>query len=145
MACNCIYAYAKQLDEVLRLSLQESYCFPILTYAVAAIKYTTKQVDDLNACWNSVYRRIFSFSKHESIKCFICGLGRLDLRHIFRIRRVKFFCHMLYSDHRLLNEMFWLNLTNHNDDSELIDCLFKHVNVICSDIYAHFRLISRPN
>jgi len=42
-ACNSIYAHAKDLDEVVHLTLQESYCLQILAYAAAAVrpKYTT--------------------------------------------------------------------------------------------------------
>lgn len=43
------------MNEILHLSMQETYCLPILTYAIAAIKLTVRQADDLNACWNSVY------------------------------------------------------------------------------------------
>ena len=91
-ACNCIYAHAKQLDELIHLLLQESYCLPILTYAAAVVKYSVKQEDDLNACWNSEFRKIFGFNKWESVKSFISGLGRLDLHHIFQVLRTKFFC-----------------------------------------------------
>ena len=61
--CNCIYAHAKQLEKLVHLSLQETYCLPFLTYTVAAIKYNSKQMDELNACWNSVYRTIFGVQK----------------------------------------------------------------------------------
>ena len=43
--CNYIYAHAKQLDELVHLSLQESHCLPVLTYTVAAIKYNSMQMD----------------------------------------------------------------------------------------------------
>src|SRR5688572_33466715 len=85
--CNCIYARAKDLNELVHLSLQESYCLPILTYASAVVKYTVRQEDELDACWNSVYRKLFGFNKWESVKGFICGLGRLDLHHIIKIGR----------------------------------------------------------
>ena len=45
----------------------------------------------LNAGWNSVYRRIFGFNKWNSVKSFIHGLGFLDLKHIFMLRKAKFF------------------------------------------------------
>ena len=70
-ACNSVYAHAKNLDELLHLSLQESYCLPVLTYAVAAVNLSVKQEKELNACWNSVYRKIFGFHKWESVKCCI--------------------------------------------------------------------------
>jgi len=46
-ACISIYAHAKNLEEVVHLKLQESYCLPILSYAAAAVKYTTRQLDEL--------------------------------------------------------------------------------------------------
>jgi len=61
-ACNSTYAHAKDLEEVVHLKLQESYCLPILSYAVAAVKYTTHQEDELNVSWNSVYRSIFGLT-----------------------------------------------------------------------------------
>ena len=77
-ACNCIYAQAKSLDETLHLSLQECYCLPVLTYAVAAISLSVRQENELNACCNSVYRKPFGFHKWESVKYCIYGLNRLD-------------------------------------------------------------------
>jgi len=67
-ARNSIYAQAKSLDETLHLSLQESYCLPVLTYAVAALSLSVRQENELNACWNSVYRKLFGFHKWESVK-----------------------------------------------------------------------------
>jgi hypothetical protein len=81
-ACNCVYANAKHQDEIIHVSLQESYRLHILTYASAAVRYSAKQDDEMNACWNSAFRRIFDFHKYESVKGFICGLGHLDLGNI---------------------------------------------------------------
>jgi hypothetical protein len=36
-ACKAIIAHAKTLDKLLHLTLQESYSFPISTYAVGAL------------------------------------------------------------------------------------------------------------
>ena len=55
---------------------------PTLTYSVAATKLSETQIDSLNACWNSVYRRSFHFNRWESVKCVIRGLDRLDFRHL---------------------------------------------------------------
>jgi hypothetical protein len=107
-ACNCIYSKAKDIDEIVNLSLQESYCLPVLTYAVATLKLTVKQEDELNACWNTVYRKIFGFHKWESVKCFIWGLGRLDLHHIILQRKFKFYLHLLNSRENFLCDIFWI-------------------------------------
>jgi len=110
-ACNSIYAQAKNLDELLHLSLQESYCLPILTYAAAALNFTVRQEKELNACWNSVYRKLFGLHKWESVKCCIDGLNRLDLHSIIRLRRVSFYRRMVISDSELLSNVFGVFLS----------------------------------
>ena len=67
MSSNCIYTKAKSADELLHLTLQESYSLPVLTYAIAAIKLTTKQQRELNACWNMVYIGNCSVSTNGSL------------------------------------------------------------------------------
>jgi hypothetical protein len=92
---------------------------PILTYAIAAIKLSAKQIDEFNAAWNSVYRNIFD--KWESVKCFICGLGRIDLRHLVRIRRVNFYFRVLHSGHYLLTKTLWCFFSdNIIDETDLL-------------------------
>jgi len=98
-ACNSIYAHAKDLDELVHLTLRESYYLPILAHAAAAVKYTTRQEDELNASWNSVYRRIFGFNKLEA------GLGRLDLHHVFMLRRLNFYFRLRHTDHSILRKL----------------------------------------
>jgi len=73
-------------------------CLPILTHAALAVKYTVRQEDELNAAWNSVYRRIFGFNKWESVGAFINGLGKLDLHHIFMLRRLNFYIRLCNTD-----------------------------------------------
>ena len=93
----------------MHLKLQESYCLPILSYAAAAVKYTTRQEDELNASWNSVYRRIFGFNRWESVRAFITGLGRSDLHlhHIFMLRRLNFYLCLKYMGHNILSTIVW--------------------------------------
>jgi len=40
------------------------------------------QINELNAAWNSVYRRVFVFRKYDSVRAVICCLQRLDFNHI---------------------------------------------------------------
>ena len=58
-ACNCILSNSNSSDQIVRLHLQELYCLPILSYAAVASNYTKVQLNELNAAWNAVYRRIF--------------------------------------------------------------------------------------
>ena len=94
-ACNCIYASAKHNDEIVHLSLQETYCKPVLTYGMTALSLTSEQARSLNCCWNSVYRKIFGFNKWDSVSSLIYGLGRLNLHHDLLLLRVKFYKHLL--------------------------------------------------
>lgn len=53
-ACYYIYAYAKGLDELICLSLPESYCLPILPYASSTVSYAAQHEYEMNECMNSV-------------------------------------------------------------------------------------------
>ena len=81
-SCNCILGNVKCMNDILKLNLMESFCLPILLYATAALNLSPDQLADLNAGWNSAYRRIFGFNRWESIRSFIAGIGRLDFHHI---------------------------------------------------------------
>jgi hypothetical protein len=89
-ACNCILGNANTVDEIVKLSLMESYCLPILMFAIAAMRLSNDQINDLNAGRNSVDRRIFGFNKWESVRSFIWGLGRLDFKHLRLYQCLKF-------------------------------------------------------
>ena len=58
MSSNTIFSHSSDLCDLVQLQLHESYVLPTLTYATAAIKLSETQIASLNACWNSVYRRI---------------------------------------------------------------------------------------
>ena len=62
-SCNCILGNTRSLDDIIKLNLIESYCLPILTYATVALRLTNLQLNELNVCWNSIYRRIFGFNQ----------------------------------------------------------------------------------
>ena len=58
-----IFMYGSDVDELALLSLQESYSLPILMYAVPALSLKSKQLDELNVCWNNVVRKLFNYNK----------------------------------------------------------------------------------
>jgi len=47
--------------------------------------------DELNARWNSVFRKIFGYRRYESVKDVIYGLGRVNLKHLLLLSTVKFY------------------------------------------------------
>lgn len=89
-SCNAILCATKCLNEIVKLSLVETYCLPILMYATAALDLRQEQLNELNCGWNSMYRRIFGFQKWESVRIFIAGLGRLDFKCLRAYACLKF-------------------------------------------------------
>jgi exonuclease III len=88
-SCNCILGNVTCLSEIIKLSMVETFSLPILLFAVAALKLSKLQINELNACWNAAYRRIFGFNKWESVRAFINGLGRLDFSHLRLLLHLK--------------------------------------------------------
>jgi len=54
-AFNNICSHTKTSEEVVQLTLHESYCLPLLTYATGAVSYNQRQVHDLSVCWTTEY------------------------------------------------------------------------------------------
>lgn len=90
VAANCILSNANCNNELLKLNLIESHCLPILLFSSVSTRISVEQINELNIGWNSIYRRIFGFHKWESVKKFICGIGRLDFKSIRNYSRLKF-------------------------------------------------------
>jgi len=55
-SCDSIFMHSNNLNELVVLSLQESYSLSVLMYAVPAMSLTLKQINKLGICWNSVIR-----------------------------------------------------------------------------------------
>jgi len=115
-ACNCIFMYGSDVDELALLSLQESYNHPILMYAVPALSLKSKQLDELNVCWNNVVRKLFNYNKWESVKSVLFNLGRLNVTHFIMIRKINFYRHVLTSKSSTLYNVFMSFLSSGHDD-----------------------------
>ena len=107
-ACNSIIGNTHGLDELLQLSLQESYCLPILQYATVALRLSKLQVAELNSCWNSVFRRVFGFRKFDPVREFINGLGRLDFAHLRTYLTLKFYKNAQFCQNITFKRLFVL-------------------------------------
>ena len=55
-SANSVISHAGSVSEITKLYLLESYCLPILTYAVEGLPLKIKQIGNLNTCWNKAYR-----------------------------------------------------------------------------------------
>jgi len=91
------------VDEIALLILQESYSLSVLMYASPALTLTCRQTEELNACWDDVFRKNFGYSRFESVKEVIHGLGRLNVKHLFMLHKNKFYRHLYLSENFLHN------------------------------------------
>ena len=83
------------------LNRDKLYTVPLLMYAIVALNLRDSQVNDLNVAWNNVFRIIFGFHKWESVKSFMCGLGRLDIYHLRLCACLRFMKNCLESSNDL--------------------------------------------
>jgi len=97
-----IKSHARSLEQLTQLSLVESHCLPLLTYATGAVIFTISQMQELNVCWNTVYRTIFGFNRWESVKQLIFGLGIPNLLRIIKLYRIRFIFHLLNLNQKIL-------------------------------------------
>jgi len=124
IACNSIFMHGADINELALLSLQESYSLSILMYAAPALAFTSKQIQELNACWNSVIRRLFGYNKHESVKAVLLGLGRLNVRHLIMQRKLKFYKSLYLSNNSLLYNIFCMRLMLYSDSDTMLQTVF---------------------
>ena len=68
------------------------------------------QESEFNACWNSVYRRIFNFQKWESVRGLIHGLGRLNFTCIRYLMCLKFAKQCLSNANTVLKELMYVHI-----------------------------------
>lgn len=59
-------------------NLQESYCLPMTFHLSSCLVIRLT----INACWNCVLRKNVCLHKHETVKCYIDGIGCLNFKHI---------------------------------------------------------------
>jgi hypothetical protein len=138
IAFNTIMSRIKHLDQLLQLSLVETYCIPLLTYGCNALIYSSKQISDLNVCLNTIYRSIFGFNRWESVKSFICGLGRLNFGYMHTLYRRKFIFHLLYSECSVLYDLFFVNLKSGMLHVNDFKCMFQTRLKTVTNVYHEF-------
>ena len=87
---NSILSNCKFTSDIVKLELMEKQCLPILLYSIECFNLNISQIKDINSWWNSVYRKIFSYNKWESVKELISLLGRIDMHHLIDLRKILF-------------------------------------------------------
>jgi len=144
-AANSILCKTAGSDDLSRLHLLESYCLPVLTYAFAALKMSKAQCKALNVCWNNVYLRVFKFHKWESVKCFICGLGKLDFWHVHMTSVVRFYKKLSHCSNTVIHTLFNTAVSQnyvHQFITVLDVNLSWPVYRLDSEVYEHFMSVA---
>ena len=85
---HCHYSHG--ISEIALLNLQEAYSLSVLMYA-SPVLALSKQISELNACWNNANGRIFGYQWWEPVKAVIYGLGRLNVTYKIIVRKLKFY------------------------------------------------------
>jgi len=121
------------------LHLQETYSLSVLMYAVPALLLTTRQVNELNACWNNVIRRLFGYNKWESVSALLLSLERLNVKHLIMLRKINFYKRLLYSSDVFIRNMFCTFLCNNCDDGILFKSVFYRKSDAIHSVWSAFQ------
>jgi hypothetical protein len=54
------------------------------------VEFKSKALAEMSVCWNDAFRKIFHFSRFESVKELMLFCNEFDFRHIYDLARVKF-------------------------------------------------------
>lgn len=88
---NAIIARSKFVNEDVKLRLFESFSLPLMTYGLNVVSLSCSQLNKLNSAWNNVYRKIFCMKPWESVKELQILCGRLDLKHLIDLSKMRFY------------------------------------------------------
>jgi len=95
-------AHSKFINEDVKLRLFESFAPPFLTYDLNDLFLSGTQLSKLNSGRNNVYRKIFGIKPWESMKEIQIFCGRLDLKHLIDLSKIKILNNVSTSPIRIL-------------------------------------------
>ena len=108
----------------------------MLMYASPALALQSKQINELNACWNNVISRIVGYHRWEFVKAVIYELGRLNVTYEIIVRKLKFY-KGLYFNSGFLHDVFWAALLSDRSDDCLIS-VFSPLHVAIDSVHSRF-------
>ena len=71
----------------------------------ASLLTQSKQLDELNVCWNNVIRKIFNHNKRESVKSVLFYINRLNITHLITMRKINFYHRLRMSVNCILHNV----------------------------------------
>jgi len=119
-AANAIMSNCKQVSDLVKLQLLESFTLPLLTYACEALNLHYTQVHQLSVCWNNTFRKIFHMNKWESVKIIQLFCGRFDFVRLYHQRKISFVLKLCKS-HNLTHRTFINNYIKQSEFVSLCD------------------------
>ena len=89
-ATNSIVNLFPGVQEHVLITLLYSNCVPILTYACAVKEYPAQEMSNCNTAVNNALRKVFGFTRWESIRSLREVFGMKSLYEIFKFTQDKF-------------------------------------------------------
>ena len=89
-ASNAIFYSPVKPHEQILMTLLYTNCVPILSYACAVKEYSPSNMSDCNTAINNAIRKIFSFSRTESVRHLRSCFGHNSIYEIFATAKNKF-------------------------------------------------------
>jgi exonuclease III len=130
----------KAIDIV--LSLTQSYCIPILLYAVESMCLTTTERQRLGSSFNKLYNKLFSTFDTQTIAYCQYYTGYLPLDYVIDLRCWNFLQKLSISNNLVLNKLFRLNGNNTIDSLCLkYNCEFKNYPSLKVSMWEKFKAI----
>ena len=108
---NGILSKCPTVSDITELFLCETYCFPVITYAVESLNLLSSQYKEINSWWNSVYRKMFNYNKWDCVSEIIFYLERLDYKSLCNIKKCNFLKRLVTSSNLVISNFvkFYLN------------------------------------
>jgi hypothetical protein len=101
-----------------------------------------RRIEELKVCWNLVIHRIISYSKWESVKAILLGLGRLNVKRLIIIRNLKFYCHLCYSNNLFLSNIFSVFMLCCSNEDFCLKLYFSHRQKLLTVYRFHLNYMS---
>ena len=88
---NSILRIEGQSDDMVKLRLLEAHCLPILTYGIEILRVADgNEWRQMRVAYNSIYRKIFNYTRRESVTVLQHSLNRPTWEELRETRKTNF-------------------------------------------------------
>ena len=104
-ASNAIFSAIGKPHETVSMHLPYSNCVPALTYAAEVKEFSGREMSNINVAINNAIRKIFTFSRRESVRSLRELCGYKSIYDMFAIRKKQFLDRIPLSQNPVLNHL----------------------------------------